>query len=43
MKPTADGSDAERLFPISMTGERFVLLLSGYGVVGWRLFEVRSD
>ncbi|SNZ05695.1 LexA-binding, inner membrane-associated putative hydrolase [Natronoarchaeum philippinense] len=43
VKPTADGSDAERLFPIAMTGERFVLLLSGYGVVGWRLFEERSD
>ena len=41
VKPTADGSDAERLFPIAMTGERFVLLLSGYGVVGWRLFEER--
>jgi membrane-bound metal-dependent hydrolase YbcI (DUF457 family) len=42
VKPSAeDNADAQRIFPVAMTGERFLLLLTGYGVVGWRLFEER--
>ena len=44
VRPAADGdADAERIFPVAMTGERFLLVLTGFGVVGWRLFEERGE
>ncbi|PSQ51032.1 metal-dependent hydrolase [Halobacteriales archaeon SW_6_65_15] len=35
--------DVERLFPIAMTGERALLALTGYCVVGLRLWMERGD
>lgn len=35
--------NVERIFPIAMTGERALLVLTGYGVVGYRVWEERRS
>ncbi|WP_115865374.1 metal-dependent hydrolase [Halorussus litoreus] len=35
--------NVERIFPVAMTGERALLALTGYAVVGYRIWEQRRD
>ena len=38
-----DPENVERVFPIAMTGERALLALTGYAVVGYRVWEERRS
>lgn len=41
--PGDDPENVERIFPIAMTGERALLALTGYAVVGFRIWEERRS
>lgn len=41
-KRGSEPKQVERIFPIAWTGLRFLLVVSGYGIVAWRLWENRQ-